>query len=126
MGVTFRIDPQEGMIYSLYQGEITLQVLQEASRCLRADPLFRPGLKDLVDARKAVPRLSADDMFQYAMWLQQITPIAFIAVLTRSDVGFGVARMFEQMFNDDSAKVRVFRDEAEARSWLAAQPVAGA
>ena len=125
MGIASRIDPQDGIIYSQYDGEITLRTLQEASRRLRADPLFRAGLKELVDVGDAVPRVSADDMFQYALWLQGYPPIDFIAVVAKHDVAFGMARMFEQLSGDARPGMRVFRDEREAKAWLLAQHTTG-
>jgi hypothetical protein len=42
------------------------------------------------------------------------------AVLVSDDVAFGVIRMLEVLV-EDICEVRSFRDEQEARAWLAAQ-----
>jgi hypothetical protein len=41
-----------------------------------------------------------------------------LAIVTTADFVFGTARMYQSMTDEEQSSVQVFRDMAEARSWL--------
>ena len=41
-----------------------------------------------------------------------------MAILTKSSLQFGIARMFQMLVDDSSLKVEIFTDEIVVRKWL--------
>ena len=86
-------------------------------------PFWRPGRDALFDHRalalngEAFPRISraADTHRRF----DDAIGTGRAAIVMPSQEMFGVGRMFEEVAGDDvSARLRVFRDEEQARRWL--------
>jgi hypothetical protein len=78
--------------------------------------------KELIDARGATPLLTPDEIRQIVSLLQilgQESRLGPTAVLVSTDVAFGLVRMLQALV-EDICEIRPFRDEKEARAWLAA------
>ena len=49
-----------------------------------------------------------------SLWPKRIR----VAIVADGDAAFGLTRMFQALRSDSSTELTVFRDVAEARSWL--------
>ena len=91
-------------------------------RTLRADPKFRPDMRQLADSRsvtdvqvtvKAIHALIAGNPFGKG---------ARRAFCASTELVFGLARMFELGRINPADEFRVFRTMNEARAWLGLPP----
>lgn len=79
--------------------------------------------KELVDARGAGFSFTPAEARRIADLLRSLgqkSKLGPTAVLVDNDVAFGVMRMLEAL-TEDVAEIKPFRDEAEARDWLASR-----
>ena len=77
--------------------------------------------KEFIDARCAGILLTSVEIRKIVALLRSLgqeSKLGPTAVLVSTDVAFGLMRML-QMFVDDVCEIRPFRDEQEARAWLA-------
>lgn len=79
--------------------------------------------KKFIDARVAEISFTLDEIRQIVTLLRSLgqhSKLGPTAVLVSSEAAFGIMRMLE-MLAEDVVEVRPFRDEPEARLWLASQ-----
>ena len=77
--------------------------------------------KEFIDASGVDVLLTPAEIRQIVALLRRLgqeSKLGPTAVLVSTDVAFGLMRMLEILV-DDVAKVKPFRDEREARGWLA-------
>jgi hypothetical protein len=77
--------------------------------------------KEFIDARGAEVLLISAEIQQIVALIRRLSQESKFgptAVLVSTDVAFGIVRMLE-MIVEDVAEVRPFREEQEAREWLA-------
>ena len=53
MGITYKIDAEAGIIYSVAEGDIGVADLRASVNQFMADPLYTPNLQHLFDGRAA-------------------------------------------------------------------------
>lgn len=114
--------------HAVLEGTIDDDELVSTYAAVLADPDFDPTLNDLVDAR-GVRRVDVTPVGvrRLADLVQQIDRLALptrVAVVAPDDVAYDTARMYEalRIGQHAPAEHRVFRDMAEARSWLGLGP----
>ncbi len=76
---------------------------------------------ELVDARGAGIEFTPSEVREVVELLRQLgteSRLGPTAVLVSSDAAFGIIRMLE-MLVEDVCEIKPFRDEPEARAWLA-------
>lgn len=122
MPITYRIDPDQGLILTTATGVLTDDELLDHKRALAADPDFSPGMRQLSDVR-GVERLDVTPQgvrLMVALDRHQADQLGAwkLAIVTTADFVFGTARMYQTMTDEELKHVQVFRDMAEARSWL--------
>ncbi len=116
MPVAYRIDTSLRVVYSTWEGVVTLKDALAHSEALRADPDFEPDMRQLSDARFATSALSAEGVRRLA----KNSPFgrgSRRAILVAADMIYGVSRMYEAQ-TDDAGTVGVFRDADAALTWL--------
>ena len=116
-------DPEDVSVVT--SGDATAEALSAYSGAVLADPNYRPGLRVLVDHRRAdLSRLTSD---AYARRAEQFARDRVdadghrIAYVVASTVDFGVTRMAQGLAGgklDAEMDWRVFRDIDQAREWL--------
>ena len=104
---------------AVLHGEVTDDDMVEADVALRSHPDFRPDFDQLVVGvnvekftvtREGIRKLTANDpLFSGA---------SRRAIVAPTQVGFGMARMFELSRGGQAGEVQVFRSEDEALEWL--------
>lgn len=115
MSLEIRFDEERRLLHVTVSGTWpTLpEIVAERSRLILAG-LIRPGVVELVDARrvtKGIPNLSQMQGILHAIG----KPPHKRALVVSSNVQFGAGRIAEAL---DPKGVRVFREEAEALAWL--------
>ena len=114
MGITYKIDVEAGVIYSVAEGIIGAADIRDLREQIRADPLLRPNFVSLFDGRLAKVSFSGREAWSLAIWARQKRPTAKGAiVITRR--GQGWARMF---LGWEPGNQQIFYDMASAREWL--------
>jgi hypothetical protein len=119
MPISYRIVGD--FVVTTVEGASTLAEVLAYQAALRSDPGYRPGMPNLIDCRRVTALLSSDDLRAIAREARRHPNSgvrARTALLGRSDVVFGVLRMYEAFTEGSSAAARAFRNEAEALAWL--------
>lgn len=123
MPASYRIDKQHRLIVSTASGVLTLDDMLQHQQQLLQDNDFDPSFSQLIDL---------DDVTQVAVATDDVRRIAEKSVFVpgtrralvaqKSDVAFGLSRMFETLRNlKGDQGVRVFRDREQALAWLFAK-----
>jgi hypothetical protein len=78
-------------------------------------------MSTLIDCRGVKTLLSSDDLRAIAQDLRKtdLSERGPTAMIAGSDAVYGLLRMYEAFTDRSPAQIRAFRDEAEARAWLA-------
>jgi hypothetical protein len=79
------------------------------------------GLPELIDATFATTDVKTGDvvrLVQRAARTSESVPLGPTAIVVQDSVAFGMARMYSILMDRVGAPVGVFRDHAEAISWL--------
>jgi hypothetical protein len=122
MPIVFDIDRERNRIQTVAEGPITYPDVEE--HISGEHGVSGLQFTELIDARRAVPKLSSGDVRQIAGLLRGLRldfRLGPTAVLVPSDYAFGLLSMLA-MFVADVCDVRPFRDEKEARMWLGWEP----
>jgi hypothetical protein len=116
--VTFE-DPRTFVLCA--EGDVTADESQAALRTLIVHERFGPGVLILADARTVTGAPPADEMRGIARGLVPLVDsgLSAMAIVTDSQLIYGMARMFSTFADSSGAKVSVFRAMDEARAWLA-------
>ena len=118
MSISATYDHVHRRVMARADGPVTIEQIRDHLE----DERLEPGLaySELIDARDAIPELSAADirvLVALLRWLGERTQLGPTAVLVETDFQFGITRMVE-MLVEDVCQVKPFRSEAEAREWL--------
>jgi len=116
MPVTYRIVSQLDLVWSTWDGVVTLEDGLQHNDFLRADPDFHPAMRQLSDARGAESAVKGPDIRGLAR-RSAFGPESRRAILVSDDAIFGVSRMYEARAQT-AGEVRVFRELSEALDWL--------
>lgn len=128
MTISYRIDPDQGIVLTEASDVLTVRELMAHKQALLNDPQFRPGLKELSDVRQ-VDQLAVtpDDLRALAAFDHKHAAVLSehkLALLVPNDYVFGMARMYQLLSESGGDNVMVFREEGEARRWLELPPQA--
>ena len=116
MSIEFRIDIGAGVIFTVAQSTVKADEIRRYYEEILADPLFRPGLCELVDARNSELEITGDEAFSLAQWFKENLPVARIAIVAGPRT-FGQVRMIHGWGGDDTV-IRFFEDIGSARKEL--------
>ena len=117
--VTIEIELGTGMAIATCSKVLRLGDAKEGAAALWKTPGWS-GKSVVWDFRKARFDLCSSDIHEIAQFIlshQPATPPSRVAFVTRRDVDFGLARMFEVFREDPHTEFRVFRDYDEAVGW---------
>ena len=123
MPITTTIDRETGLRTHVATGVLTPEELDSELRNAYRRPDFRPEAHSLFDAREAQLDAFAGaevrHVVETVLKFRGAPPGTRTAIVVGHDLGFGLARMFEQQFEaKEPSDVMVFRDMDEAVSWL--------
>ena len=122
MPATYVIDLDAGWVLSRAWGTLTDAELVSNRDVMRVDPQFRPELSQLWDFSEVRHmEITGAGVRALAMGVSPFSPASRRAIIVADDAGFGMARMFLLMRDDDrGGAIQVFRDRASAVAWLSA------
>ena len=114
-----KIDVANRLVRVRVDGRLTDADLIEGDTALRNDPEFDPAYYQLLDLTEADgSEVTAAGIQSLASLPPLFTSSARRALVVRSDLGFGMGRMFELLRGGKSGEFRVFRKLEEACDWL--------
>jgi hypothetical protein len=122
MPISYRIDSSRGLILTTASDTLTIDDLIAHKAALLADPQFRPGLKELSDVRGVrsltlgppeMRRLASLDS-EHKARLGDYR----LALVVPEDFLFGMARMYQQLTEENLPDIGVFRSVEKAVEWL--------
>jgi hypothetical protein len=115
----FEVDRLRRVVQVRVHGTLCDQDLLDGDEALRNHPEFQPDFDQLIDMREAVgAKVTTDGIRALAHKPPLFSPESRRAIVVLTDLGFGMARMFELLREGKSGEIRVFRDLAEANDWL--------
>lgn len=113
------IDNERRLITVVVQGELTDSDLLRGEERLRARPDFCADFDELVDLKAADGRrVTADGVRSLARRPPVFSAGSRRALVVATEMGYGMARMYELIQGGEAGEIRVFRDRAEAERWL--------
>jgi hypothetical protein len=119
---TYSIDTKENVILVEFEGDISVDDYRRLLTEWVESPDFQISPKVLIDQRRGRMTVSVEDARTQPMWVERLQDRLGeprVAVVTSSDLDFGMNRMFEISSEDLLSHTgKVFRDIAEAREWL--------
>jgi hypothetical protein len=126
--MTYTIDQEAGVVRLRCWGILTNKEMLDCVERMHVDPARRPGTPSLVDCRDIEEMRVTPAGMQAAAYIEQFLadpaqePWA-IAVIAPQDDVFWLGRTYEALRVGSPAKVRVFRNAADAEDWLQRQSV---
>ena len=114
MGITYIIDAEAGVIYSVAEGEIGAADIQNIRNDRAADPHYHSKLDHLFDGRLATFSFSGEEAQNLANQSKQIRPTAKTAIVIDQE-SQGFLRMYTAWSGENQ---QIFHDMAPAREWL--------
>jgi hypothetical protein len=119
MRVSREVDRTHRVFVLRVSGELDDDGLLALAAELRSDAEAEPDLALLIDLREA-SGLSVTGGGVRALVAQPmvLSPASRRAVVVPTDLGFGMARMYEMLREDRGGATRAFRDLDEARRWV--------
>jgi hypothetical protein len=117
--VSYSIDMQHPLVYTVFSGEVTDADLLEHLRSLYADPRFDSAMPELVDLREVTGVSVSPDMIPSSARWPLHWPSAQRAVVAPTDLLFGLSRMYESYRGEaGDGQFKVFRAFPPALEWL--------
>jgi hypothetical protein len=118
MPISIHIDG-DGIAVATGSGVLRLGDARDAASALwsAAGWKGRSAVWDLREAELEVSSIDTRELAQFVLEHQPTPPPKRIAIVTRRDVDFGMARMFEVYREDPATAIRIFRDYDEALGW---------
>ncbi len=122
MPITYQIDPERNLVTFEAHGILKVPEYQEIRTRLVSDPLFRPGMKQLADFRSVEQHAFTTEGYNHykdqEILLQPIFGEGRYAIVTNSDLHFGLTRKLFAEMDESHQDSQVFRSIEEAKAWL--------
>ena len=119
MPVSYRIDPVQKIVYTTFEGEVTDQQFVRHARKIGSDPEIDGSFVELIHAdTSSMKGVTAAGVREAADALRLYTSIRKIGIVASRNVEFGLARMVALLADESPVEIQVFREQADARSWL--------
>ena len=115
MGISFEIDGEDGIIYSIAEGKIGLGDLQTYVANLQADPSFSRDLAIIIEFRLAQQNITDEEVeaLASALPLDNARRLAMVADGPNRDVALRYKELVKEKI-----PVEVFTDFGSARKWV--------
>lgn len=121
MAFDFRIDIEKRVVLFRAEGSFSSEELLTCVEAVLAAPGFEPDFNHLVDLRRITTfEPGAADLRARARRDHDDARLdaGRIAIVSSSDIVFGMARMYEILMEDAAVSVRTFKTMEEAMKWL--------
>ncbi len=118
MAIDYQIFPEKQLIVSYYSGFITLDDIVNLRKRVFADPRFNPNLHS-IDDLTGVTDVNLDfDRLRGLSTGSLIRQGIRRALVAKTDLQFGMARMYQTVSEWEGQNFFVFHDIADAMSWV--------
>ena len=122
MPFSMEIDRVARLVSVSLSGTITDTDVMAADDELRALD-FDPDFDELIDISEAQDAgLTSQSIRELAGRPPVFGPGSRRAIVVRSDLGYGLARMFQVRRGEDAGEIQIFRSRPHAQHWLANPP----
>ncbi len=119
MATTNQMDHENELIITTVTGLLDDEDLLAVDLLCRDNPEFKPEYDQLVDLRLAqVQAITRDGVQALANRPPLFIRTSRRAIVVATDMGYGMARMFELMRDSRAGEIRIFREMTEAKAWL--------
>jgi hypothetical protein len=121
MSVRIRFLTRRKIVVSVVHGTLAFEDLLEHRRRMASNSAYDPSYRLLFDARRVENfTVTGDEIRSFADFSQPGQPrFSRMAMLVSSDLGYGLARIFQAYTGRHNEKsLMVFRDAREAWNWL--------
>ena len=115
MGISFKIDTEEGIVYAMAEGTIGLEEIEAFRKNMFADPNFSPDLVTIVEYRMSSIKLSEKEAeaLAFSLAAKRTRKVALVAT------GPGRKTVLQYMdFVKGKSNVEVFTDLGSAKKWV--------
>lgn len=117
-------------IYRVGSGVVTGREMIEAARALKVSAEAKRITHSFIDVTEATEfDVSANNILELAKLANAfaaVVPVMIIALISPSDLGFGMFRTFESMADLPGWKIIVFRTREDGWAWLESEQAAKA
>lgn len=120
MPADLKIDVVRRLVLTRLWGVVTAADLTDGRRHMIAHPSFQPDFSQLVDLRDLISIEATSAEIQQLAAGAPFTPESKRAFVAKSDLAFGMARMYESYRESTHPgdQIRIFRNMADAELWL--------
>ena len=120
MQVDKQVNAADRVVILSVSGELGDSDLLSLAIDIENDPEVKPDFSMLVDVRRAdVRNVTSAGVRALADRPLALSPASRRGIVVPSELGFGMARVYEALRNAESGAIRVFRDYEEAQRWVA-------
>jgi hypothetical protein len=120
MGCSVSIDPEKGIVYSTYFGDLDVESVESQRRAMLADPRFNPSFSEIIDMIDVTDvKCSVEDMRALASAESPFAREAKRAIIAPHDLTYGMARMFQILGQETRPNLVVVRTMKEAMQVIA-------
>ena len=123
MLVNLTIKPNENLMEFTVSGRLDMSLIVEQANLAIERPDFVPGMNSLWDLTGAeIKHLFGDDIKTAAKIPRKDASErgqARVAILVADELGYGMSRIFHAVAGLEHISYEIFKDEQEARRWLA-------
>lgn len=119
MEVQRTIDRAARLVMLTVSGDLGDAELLRVGDELASAPEIEPDFSLLIDLRQAHgEKVTSAGVYRIVERALVLSPTSRRAVVVPTDLGFGMARMYEMLRTNRGGGPRVFRDYEEARRWV--------
>ena len=117
----FSIDQDQYIVRANASGVVNIEDAFALMSAINQHPDYKKGMGTLLDMRNTRVMIKMDQLTTLAEAVRQLITIRGrigIAILTDSDITYGMGRMVGSSLGQEDIQVGAFRDETEAVQWL--------
>jgi hypothetical protein len=124
--ITYRIDSAAGVVHVTFSGRVTVEEFRSQRAALSQDPMFRPEMHRISDARDMTELPSLDELRSFAGVMSAVrlqeNAQGRSAVIVGSPGAYGAGRQYQTLLWLAGMSVDILTSDEEASAWLAALP----
>ena len=121
MPIEFSYDPEKKALFGAMTGSLSLDEYRSSVEAIVRSEEFPPDIRTLWDLREleftAIDRSLEVKLVSVSEQFPERSP-AKIAFVVKSELGFGMIRMFELLADKLAFRTMVFKSYSEAEAWL--------